>query len=51
MKKTAIFFDVINKSIIYRFFKDFKNHRKKTNRTVVFRYRPSPDILKDTEHR
>ena len=26
---------VVNKPVIYRFFKDFSNHRKKTNREVV----------------
>ena len=26
---------VVNKPIIYRFFKDFSKHRKKTNREVV----------------
>ena len=26
---------MINNPIIYKFFKDFTNHRKKTNRTVV----------------
>ena len=34
-----------NNSIIYKFFKDFTNHRKKTNRVVVFSSRPFPNIL------
>ena len=28
---------MINKTVIYKFFKDFTNHRKKANRAVVFR--------------
>ena len=35
-----------NNPIIYKFFKDFTNHRKKTNRVVVFTCRPFPNILK-----
>ena len=31
---------MINNPIIYKFFKDFSNHRKKTNRVVVFSSRP-----------
>ena len=37
---------MINNPIIYKFFKDFTNHRKKTNRAVVFSYRTFPNILK-----
>ena len=37
---------MINNPIIYKFFKDFTNHRKKTNRVVVFSCRPFPNILK-----
>ena len=37
IRKTTIFLWVTNNSIIYKFFKDFTNHTKKTNRTVVFR--------------
>ena len=36
--------------IIYKFFKGFTNHRKKTNRTVVFSSRPFPNILKYRDH-
>ena len=32
--------------IIYKFFSDFTNHRKKTNTVVVFSCRPLPNILK-----
>ena len=37
-------------TVIYRFFKDFTNHRKKTNRALVFSSRPFPNILKYREH-
>ena len=37
---------MINNPIIYKFFKDFANNRKKTNRVVVFSCRPFPNILK-----
>ena len=37
---------MINNPIIYKFFKDFTNHRKKTNRAVVFSCRPFPNVLK-----
>ena len=37
-------------SIIYKSFKDFTNHRKKTNRVVVFSSRPLPIILKYRDH-
>ena len=36
---------MINNPIIYKFFKDFTNHRKKTNRAVAFSCRPFPNIL------
>ena len=35
---------MINNLIIYKFFKDFTNRRKKTNRAVVFTSRPFPNI-------
>ena len=35
-EKKVKFLWVINNPIIYKFFKDFTNHRKKTNRAVVF---------------
>ena len=35
-----MFLKVIKRSIIFKFFKDFTNHIKKTNRTVVFSDRP-----------
>ena len=41
---------MINKPIIDKFFKDFTNHKKKTNRTVVFSCRPFPNILKYRDH-
>ena len=36
---------MINNSIIYNFFKDFTNHRKKTNRVVVLAVDLSPTFL------
>ena len=45
------FFYVINNSIIYKFFKDFVNRKKKTKREVVFSCRPFPNILKYRDHR
>ena len=36
---------IIYNPIIYKFFKDFTNHRKKTNRVVVLSSRPFPNIL------
>ena len=44
-------FYVINNPIIFKFFEDFTNHRKKTNRAVVFSCRPFPNILKYRDHR
>ena len=35
-EKKATFFWVINNPIIYKFFKDFTNHRKKTNKGGSF---------------
>ena len=35
----------INNFIIYKFFKDFTNHRKKTKKAAVFSSRPFPNIL------
>ena len=42
----ATFANVVNNPIIYKFSKDFTNNRKKSNRMVVFRYIPLPNILK-----
>ena len=47
-KKKTTFLKVINNPIIYRYFKDFTNHRKKTNRVVLFSCRPN--ILKSRDH-
>ena len=38
--KKATFLFMINKSIIYNFFIYFTNHRKNTNRVVIFSFRP-----------
>ena len=35
----------------YKFFGDFTNQRKKTNRAVIFSSRPFPNILKYRNHR
>ena len=43
-------FWVIKKSIIYKFFKGFTNHWKKTNRMVVFGCRTFSNILKYRDH-
>ena len=51
IRKKATFLLVINNSIIYKFFKDFTNHRMKTNRVVVFSSRPFPNILKYRNHK
>ena len=37
---------MINNPIINKFFKNFTNHRKKTNRAVNFSCKPFPNILK-----
>ena len=50
IRKKAIFLQVIQNLIIYKFFKDFANHKKKTNRVVVFSCRLFPNILKYREH-
>ena len=49
-KRSHFSMSVVNKSIIYKFFKDFSNHRKKTNSEVVFHDRPLPNILKYKDH-
>ena len=61
MRKKVTFFQVINNPITYKFlqqtiiynnhiFKEFTNHRKKTNMAVVFSCRPFPNILKYGDH-
>ena len=45
IRKKAILLQMINNPINHKSFKDFTNHRKKTNRVVVFSCRPFPDIL------
>ena len=45
IRKQATFLQVISKLIIDKFFKDLTNHKKKTNRVVVFSCRPFPNIL------
>ena len=50
IRKKTTFLQVINNPIICKSFKDFTNHRKKTNRAVVFSSRPFPNILKYRDH-
>ena len=50
IRKMPTFHEVINKPIIYKFFIDFTNNRKKTKRAVVLRRRPLPSILKYRDH-
>ena len=50
IRKKATFLQLINKLIIYKFFTDFTNHGKKTNRAVAFSCRPFPNILKYRDH-
>ena len=38
------------KPMIYKFFKDFANNRKKPNSVLIFSCRPFPNILKNKDH-
>ena len=49
IREKAIFFEVIK--LCYRFFKDFTNHRKKTDRTVLLQNRPLSNIVKYKDQR
>ena len=51
IRKKDTFLEVVNKTIIYKFFQDFTNHRKKTNRAVVFSAKPFPNTFKYKTHR
>ena len=51
IRSKPTFLLVINKLILYKLFKDFTNHRKKTNSEAVFRCQPFPQILKYRDHR
>ena len=46
----STFLSVINNPFICKFFKYFTNHRKKTNRAIVFSCKPFPNILKYRDH-
>ena len=48
--KRFTFLQMINNPIIYKFLKDFTNHRKRINRAMVFSCRPFPNILKCRDH-
>ena len=50
IRKKTTFLKVISNPIIYKFFQDFTNHRKKTNRAVVFSSRPFRNIPKHRDH-
>ena len=50
IRKKTTFLKVIKIPIIYKFFKDFTNHRRKTNRAVVFSSRPFRNITKYRDH-
>ena len=49
-QKKATFLNFISILIIYKFFKYLTNHRKKTNRALVFSCRHFRDILKYRDH-
>ena len=51
IRKKDTFLEVVNKAIIYKFLQDFTNHRKKTNRAVVFSAKPFPNTFKYRAHR
>ena len=50
-QKKAKFLKMISKYIIFKFFIEFTNHERNTNRAVVFSYRCLPNILKYCDHR
>ena len=50
IRKKVTFLLVINNPIIYKFLKDFTNHRKKTSRAIVLSSKPFPNILKYRVH-
>ena len=50
-QKKAKFLKMINKHIIFKFFIEFINHEKKTNRAAVSSYRCLSNILKYCDHR
>ena len=45
IRKKTTFLLVIKKPITYKFFRDFTNYRKKTNRVVLFCCRPFPKTM------
>ena len=48
IRKKTTFLLVINNPIIYKFFIDFTNHRKKTKQVVVFSSTPSHNLKNKT---
>ena len=51
IRKEAMYLEVISKSFIYKFSKDFTNHINKTKRAKVFRRGPLPNIHRYRGHR
>ena len=51
IREKATFIEVINNPIMYKFFKNLTNHRKKTNRAVVSSHILLPNIRKYWDHR
>ena len=51
IRKKTTFLWVINKSIIFKFLKDFTKQVKKANRTVAFSDRPFRNVFKNWDHR
>ena len=49
-RKKVTFIYVVNNPIIYKFFKDFTNRKKKSNRVVVFSSKPFPTFLRYRDH-
>ena len=41
---------IFKSSLINKYFKDFSNHRKKTNMEAVFSHKPLPNIFKYRDH-
>ena len=42
---------IFKSTLLNKYFKDFSNHRKKTNREVVFSHKPLLNIFKYRDHR
>ena len=51
IRQKGNFLEMINKAIIYKFFKDFANQRKETSKMVALSHRPFSNICKYRDHR